>query len=106
MSLAEVKGTREKHRLADSKRGLQVFVRETIAAVIITNWFCRRQAGLKRQRLVRVCESFSHGDGFSGHQSPRLYDSCSIKSPLDRRCPVPAFNLTSAVLQSPFVRRT
>lgn len=37
MSHAEVKDTREKHTPEDSERGLQVFVPETIAAVIIMN---------------------------------------------------------------------
>lgn len=63
MSLSEVKGTKEEYMLADSERGLQVFVRETIAAVIIVNWFCRSQVW--KESDYRMCKTFSHGDGFS-----------------------------------------
>lgn len=54
MSLAEVKGRREKYRLAGGEWGLQVFVWETIVAVIIMKWFRCRQAGLKREKLENV----------------------------------------------------
>lgn len=46
-----MKGTREKYRLAGAERGLQVFVRGTIVAVIIMNWFCRRQSSFERREI-------------------------------------------------------
>lgn len=57
MSLSEVKGTKEKYTLADSERGWQVFVRETIAAVIIVNWFCRSKVW--KESDLRMCKTFS-----------------------------------------------
>lgn len=99
MSLAEVKGTREKYR---QWKGITGFCERGNCGRNYHEW------GTKRQRLenVRILQSWRWTSLPCSHQSPRLNDFCSIKSPLDRICLLPAFNLTPAVLQSPFARRT
>lgn len=50
MSLAEVKGRGEKYRLAGGEKGITgFFVRETIATVIIMNWFLLQTGRLEKR---------------------------------------------------------